>query len=105
MDKKDMQLLVEQYYKFTTIINEEGQLEFCLNRVKITYEILPKFINIEVEKNKEKIKRLQEKNAFEMERLLLLEESTKKQNEEYTKKEKQSVFLFILSYPQRKFFF
>ena len=86
-----LQSNLEQDYKFTTLINENGSLDFCFNRNKITYDRLPEFINIEIEKNKEKIKQLQEKNLFEQERLLLLEESVQKQKEEYARKEKKIV--------------
>lgn len=86
-----LQSHLEQEYKFKTLINKEGSLDFCFNRTKITYDNLSQFINTEIEKNKNNIKQLQEKNILEAERLLLLEESVQKQKEEYIKKEKQIV--------------
>ena len=86
-----LQSHLEQNYTFTTLVNENGTLDFCFNRNRITYHTLPQFINTEIEKNIEKIKQIQEKSLLMAERLLLLEESTQKQKEEYIKKEKQIV--------------
>lgn len=86
-----LQSHLEQNYTFTTLVNENGSLDFCFNRNRITYHSLPQFINTEIEKNTEKIKQIQKKNLLITERLLLLEESTQKQKEEYIKKEKQIV--------------
>lgn len=86
-----LQSHLEQNYKFTTIVNQEGSLDFCLNRNKISYESLPNFINNEINKNIDLIKKVQHDNLLQEETLLLLEESVKKQKEEYMNKEKQIV--------------
>lgn len=79
----------EYEYKFKTLINEEGSLDFCYNMQKITYENLSEFIRKEVEVKQENTNELYEKNIMLAENLELLKETVKKHNEEYLSKEKQ----------------
>lgn len=79
----------EYEYDFKTLINEEGNLDFCYNMQKITYDNLSEFIRKEVEVKQEKINELYEKNIMLVESLELLKQTVKKHNEEYLSKEKQ----------------
>lgn len=76
-------------YNFKAIINEQGSLDFCYNLKKITYEKLPEFIRQEVEVKQEKINKTFSENILNAERLELLNETLKKQKEEYLAKERQ----------------
>lgn len=79
----------EMEYKFKPIINEKGNLDFCYNLKKINYENLSEFIRQETELKQEKIDTIFKENIVLAENLELLQETVKKQNEEYIIKEKQ----------------
>lgn len=86
-----LQSHAEEEYPFQTGINKEGGLSFYFNHNEITYEGLAQFIKNEIEKKKERIGKVEEKNLFETEIWLLLKETVQKQNLEYVAKEKQIV--------------
>jgi len=81
----------EELYKFRTMIDENGSLQFCYNLRKINYENLPEFISGQVMNKTAQINNITEKLLFETERLELLKESVQKQTEEFASKEKQIV--------------
>ncbi len=86
-----LQSHMEEEYNFQTGINEDGALNFYFNHNKLIYESLAQFIKNEIEKKKEKTKRIIEQNLFEEERWFLLKEAVQKQTLEYIAKEKQIV--------------
>ena len=86
-----LQAYNENEYKFKTIINNEGNLEFYFNLQKITYEKLTEFVKKEVLRKEKQIDNISEDILVDAERLELLMNTTKKQNEEYLMKEKQIV--------------
>ena len=86
-----LQSNLKEEYDFKAVINQNGGLDFCYNRIKITYEILSQFIKQEAEKIRERIENLSEKELPETERLVLLQKTIEKKNREYLIKEKQIV--------------
>ena len=80
----------EEYeYEFKPHINEQGGLDFCYNMKKITYENLSEFIRQEVEVKQEKTEKIYQKNIVIAEKLEMLNETVKKQKEEFLVKERQ----------------
>ena len=80
----------EEYeYDFKPYINEQGGLDFCYNMKKITYENLSEFIRQEVEVKQEKTEEIYQKNIVIAEKLEMLNETVKKQKEEFLVKERQ----------------
>ena len=79
----------EMEYDFKVVVNDKGNLDFCYNFKKITYENLSEFIRQEVELKSERIETLFNENVIIAEKLELLNETVEKQKEEYLLKEKQ----------------
>ena len=79
----------EMEYDFKAIINEKGNLDFCYNYKKITYENLPEFLRQEVEIKQERAETLYNENIVITEKLNTLKETVEKQKDEYFLKEKQ----------------
>lgn len=86
-----LQSHAEEEYPFQIGINETGELNFYFNHHQITYENLAEFIKNEIEKKREKIKKITQQNLLETEQWFLLKETVQKQNLEYSLKEKQIV--------------
>ena len=80
----------EEYeYNFKACINDNGALDFCYNLKKINYENLSDFIRQEVEVKQDKIDAMYGKNIVLAENLELLNQTVKKQKDEYLGKERQ----------------
>ena len=78
-------------YTFKTMINEEGSLDLCLGYKVITYDNIVDFIKQEYLMKRVEYENIIGEILLEKENLELLNQTVKKQNEEYLMKEKQIV--------------
>ncbi len=81
----------EMKYTFKVYVNEKGELEFFYELKKLTYSTLAEFLKTEFLRNKAEYEKLSTEILFDAEKLELLNKTIKKQNEEYSFKEKQIV--------------